>query len=668
MLDAAGSPPLLLDYPSTRVVQPVQAAQWHRREPKPGKPHVLPNALQRAHEAAPHLDGLARFLLPRLPTGVLASSTIKDAVPGMAPSSRVLSLDAALRHQWLSLNTDKWTNAETADCDGVDWDDRLDELVTRYGMAEPLFNCASPWKGSAHLTWAYDSPVDNEKPHQVRLRRGIKKGLAVAFGSDPRFANRLQKNPWHLAPTPILEGQGNPGNWLLWEAYKATDAGTTYHTTVSPEPRAHAMAELFRPLAAYAADRGITLLTPAEGSSRPVFIRAPAAAAPADSRHGWRVFDAARMRVYRARTADLGTIRGIVGRAAADVGSPADPSDLDGIATSIARFMREDWTGPLDGKPGTRSTRDIDHGAMTREAAADGRLDEWTALSTTERRVQAARRSADLSSGRTDDAIRAAADRLIRAGTPFTQTEIAAASGVSLRTVKRRFHSLSLENTKVPNGPNPPLPPCGAAGGPEAPPLQNRNPSPSLASLAVDDRKVRLTVSRLAAVVMAAMKPGASPPTMPEIPADLSGSPPVRKAMMVARQAIRDAERRAAARAAKDAAAVRFAEFTAAAAGPFSWTWWTNYRAALDDEFDAREQEPGLDRHAVAAVRATREAVFGARWRLWRKVTGPQPVPPPPVESRSARVARMAREDAESIADLDRIFGPDTLSTDLATR
>lgn len=656
MLDDAGSPLLLLGYPSTRAIQ---VAPWHRREPKPGRPHVLPNALQRAHETAPHLDGLARFLLPRLPTGVLASSTIKDAVPGMSASSRVLSLDAALGHQWLSLNTEGWTNCETADCDDADWDDRLDELVTRYGMAKPLFTCASPWKGSAHLTWAYDSPVNNEDPRQVRLRRGIKKGLAVAFKSDPRFANRLQKNPWHRAATPIAEGQGKPGNWLTWEAFRATGAGTTYHTTVSAELRAHTMAELFRPLAAYAADRGITLLAPAEGSSRPVFIRRPTTAAGAESKHGWRVFDAARVRVYRARTADLGTIRGIVGRAAAEVGSTADPANLDAIARSISRFMAEDWTGPLDGKPGTRSTRDIDHGAMTREAAADGRLDGWDALSTTERRVRAARRSADLSSGRTDDAIRKAADRLIATGKPFTQTEIAAASGVSLRTIKRRFHSLVLGKPQVPNGPNPSVPPR-AVGGPKAPFLPNGKPKLSLASLSAADRNLRVTVSRLAAVATVAMRPGVEPPRMPEIPRDLSGCPLVRKAVLVTRQAIQDAERRAVARTAKRAAAGRAAEFKAAAAGPFPWTWWTNYRAALDDEFDAREQEPGLDRHSIAAIRTIREAVFAARWRLWQRVTGPQPVPLPPAETWPEIRARW---DAELEADLNRIFDPDTLST-----
>ena len=154
------------------------------------------------------------------------------------------------------------------------------------------------------------------------------------------------------------------------------------------------------------------------------------------------------------------------------------------------------------------------------------------------------------------------------------------------------------------------------------------------------------------------MRSGAVPPPMIEIPADLAGSPPVRKAAAEARQAIQDAHRRAAARAAKAAAAVRAAEFRKGASGPFPMSWWSDYRAALDAEWDAREQEPGLDRHAVARIRVQREATFAARWRLWREVNRPPPVPLPPVETRSSRAARMASEEAEFQAELDRIFGP----------
>ena len=196
--------------------------------------------------------------------------------------------------------------------------------------------------------------------------------------------------------------------------------------------------------------------------------------------------------------------------------------------------------------------------------------------------------------------------------------------------------------------------------GPEAPPTKNQNPfSSSLASRAAMDRRLKAVVAQLGELAAAAMRPGARPPAIPEIPADLLEAPAVRKAVTLARHAAQDAERRVADRAAKQAATLRSAEFRAAAAGPFPWSWWTKHRAALDAEFDAREQEPGLDRYALAAIRASREATFAARWRLWKKVTGPQSIPvmAPVVVSAADR----RREDeTEFEAELDRVFGIDS--------
>ena len=618
MLDALATPPPL----SSDSVHSFKLAPWHAQNPQ-----GLANALMRAREAAPHLDDLAEFLLPRLPRGVLCSSTIKDAIPGQKSSSQVRPLEFALGHQWMAFNCEKWTNAETADCDDADWDERLDEL-TRMGLPAPLFIAVSPWKGSAHLAWAYDRPVNNEDPRQTRLRRGVKRGLAVAFGADPRFANRLQKNPWHLRPGPIQPGPGRPGNVLLWESYELSQPRTTYHTIVSQEPQAVPLLDLFRPLAAYAADRGIRLLQPTEGATRRVFVRVPTPAAPAPL--GSRLFHAARVRVYRACTADADTIRGIVQRMAAEMGSPAQAADVDGITASVRTFMLERWTGPLDGRSGQRGTRDIDHGVMTREAQADGCAAEWDAMSVTDKRVAAALRSAARSKGSHDDAVQKAAEDQVADGLPLTKAAIAARSGASLSTVQRRWKLLSIAPANRSNGPNPLLPSGTGATAPSARPSPE-NPSSSfssLAELARRDRGVRRAVAILARAAAEAARPGAVPLPLPKVDPDVAAAPAVRQARRVAEAAVVDARRRAEARVARRASAERAADMRRRAADlAAGWTWFRQHVADLDEEWDAREA--GADPEERPGVRLRREAVLIGRWRSWRAaVRHHRPEPP----------------------------------------
>jgi hypothetical protein len=409
---------------------------WHVR-----KPRHLKAALACAHRAAPQLDALARLLLPRVPTRVLCSSTIKRD-DGGPQSACMLPLEEAITHQWISFNNKDWTNTETADCDTPEWYDRLDELRL-YGLPPPLFIAVSSWKGTAHLVWLYDRSIRSGDPDARRLRQRIKQGLIVAFGADGKFSNRLQKNPFHRREGPLAPRIGCPGIPAIADADEASGCRLTYCTILPAEPRAVAPRALLQPLIAYAEERGIFLSDDcaAHVSAKKTGIvfraRRRLPGRPEDFPRGSRLFHMSRLRVYRTPTTDEATIRAIVDQTAIDLGSPATPPQRRSIAASIAEFMRDRWDWSRT--PGSGRTPNIDRGVMAMEAGANGSFDTWTVLDTRERQAAAGRRSAAVSKEHHTTAIFDAVSALVAQQESPTQSAVAAKAGVSLSTVKRRW-------------------------------------------------------------------------------------------------------------------------------------------------------------------------------------------------------------------------------------
>ncbi|PZR07640.1 MAG: hypothetical protein DI532_23335 [Azospirillum brasilense] len=422
-------------------ILPAHAGAWWR-----GHEAELHDALLVANRAAPHLAHLSQMLLPRLPRRVLASSSIK----GMAEhaSSRIVPLAEALTHQWVAFNGRGFVNTETADIDEpLQWRTTLSDMVERHGMPMPAAVVASPWKGTVHLIWVYETPVSNRSSAESRLRRGIRRGLVMS-GSCSRFANRLQKNPWHVASSPQLPDAAEQcGDPAIWNRYRAERSGLTYHTEVLQLGTVRAR-DLFLPLAARATEQKITLLEPKP--DRVAVRHIPLGVQDGTSdRKGSRLFHAAARAVRRACTGDAGQIHDLVTRTAAALSSPATPGEVAKIAEAITAWMNSRWRGPLNGRPRVRhrsGSRPINEGVMRGEAADRGPqgLTAWRSLSLQQKRQAAAARTNAERVRRSDDAVRDAVAALIREGEDVTQATVAGKAGVSLSTVQRRWRSLQI--------------------------------------------------------------------------------------------------------------------------------------------------------------------------------------------------------------------------------
>jgi hypothetical protein len=424
------------------------ASWWTGREAE------LHAALDVASTAAPHLQDLALFLIPRLPHQVRASSSIKGE--SEHAFSRLLPLAEALTHRWISFNSKQWLNTISADVDHADWKAPLLDLVANRGLPIPFMTVQSPWKGTAHIVWLLEHPILKKCAKQLRLRKGISRGLTLAFDACSRFGNALQKNPWHLSPDPVAADREIPcGDPEGWAAYLRAAAGTTYHTralglaTVSGR-------DLLMPLLDLATDSKVTLLGPRVGQADTGSHHVPLATIGDDGEHpkGTRLFHRAARTVRRACTGNAVRILQIVERTAIAMNSPADRAAIEAISSSITVWMNSEWLGPLDGKPGIRDWtggRNVDFGVMTGEAADKGgeALDAWRELSKAEKQRAGAVRSNAKRTAKVDGAIRAAIGAMLREGVKLSQRAVAARSGLSESTVHRRWKSLDMASMEA---------------------------------------------------------------------------------------------------------------------------------------------------------------------------------------------------------------------------
>jgi hypothetical protein len=235
-------------YPSDRV--PAKNLQFDRPASEPDlapwhieNPGLVANALQHAYGVAPHLNLLARLVIPRMARLLLATSTLKTA---QASSGR-MPLDEAITHHHLGVRTEHFAYAVAVDCDHAGWPEALEELCG-YGVPRPTWIAVDPWTGRAHLVWWIRDPVlltDKGRAAPRELLDTVRRMLTAAVGGDKAFAGTLTKNPWGVGRP--MSRYGTPAMPALWDAHCAQTPELRHSVVMAPA--LHTLADLQKGLA-----------------------------------------------------------------------------------------------------------------------------------------------------------------------------------------------------------------------------------------------------------------------------------------------------------------------------------------------------------------------------------------------------------------------------------
>lgn len=580
-----------LDSPSLPAFQlgsapALDMVPWHA-----ARPHLLANALAEAGRVAPHLMPLAARLLPRMPRRPLASQTIRAITRDRASSPMLL--DDAITCPWLAMDAEDARNVLAWDLDHDEALELCEDLARRGSPVPDLM--IDPWSGRAHAVLPLRTPVLYREgarvgPQILADLAGRMMAAALRATFLPRRA--LLKSPWGLVKdligTRVLRGP-RPAVPVLWDAYQAAATGLMWHTIPGT-----GAAELRAVIAALADDFGEEAASPE--ARRHFRKRRPE---PSALGRNCALFDLVRFWAYDHVERDGGRILDEALRINAGFFNPLPASEVAATARSIARFMVTRY------RP--RAVANTDGPNRGRDADTKG-------ADLRSRRAIAGRRSGAQNRADTDARIASAEVRLRAVGGPITLAAIAAEAGISDRTLRRR----GLRTNGALSG----LAAGAAPGAPQGTPLPeslNFSLSPSPPLPPDPDARLGAVLTALAIVVERVARPGAEAPTVPEVPADLAGHPEVRCLRRLAIDAAADARRRAGARTARAEAASRRADMVARlrADPSAAWAWWRAMVAALDEEWDLREEEAADDPGRLDLVRCRREATMRARWSQW---------------------------------------------------
>lgn len=387
------------------------AARWHL-----DRPGQLWIAVERVRRESPAAQPWAGRFLQRLPLRPLASQNLRTWCP--APYSSAMPLTEAATCPWIALDGEGHRNCLAFDIDHTDGM----ELVEALPPSIRPWLVIDPWSGRAHAFVFLASPVlagEGSSSKARRLAQAAQAMLAHALRATPLGHRALVKNP--TGRVGALVGQQRrrtrtPGTPPLWDAWQAAETGLIWHTIPGAEP-----VELRDIIAELAEDYGDAA---AEAPAHRRFQkRRPD---PSALGRNCSLFDQVRWWAYDHVERDGGAILAEAERVNATFATPLPVSEVTATAHSIARFMASRFR-PRHGASSTRG-RDREAGA---KLATLG-----------ERQALAGRATAAGRAAATDAKIDAALARLRAARQCATQAAIAAAAGVSLRTIKARWNAI----------------------------------------------------------------------------------------------------------------------------------------------------------------------------------------------------------------------------------
>jgi len=371
----------------------------HRRNPA-----MVCNALMHVKEYAPHLSHMADILVPRLPRKVKASQNIKTDYKDKG--SYFFTLTNGIDCPWISWDSKDFWNVLALDVDHQDGLTLWEELPENIRP----FLVVDPYSLRSAALFVLKTPILTTRFGQLALGELAHQAMADYFRATPLPCHTLTKNPFGLKSSlmgNLKRRTAKPQGGILWDMFK--DSPLVFHTLVGSSG-----IELKDIIAHFGDD--IELTKPSRPRPEKVlFINRGEAS---DLGRNCNLFDRLRCWCYDNKVQEFSEI---MEEARALNEGGLSESELKSISRSISKFMRTRY------RPSTKRK------VMKLSASLD----------TKSKQKLSAMRTHDVHRDNTDHKISQAL-RHWPAGEPITQSTLAHASGVSLRTIKRRWPTLNL--------------------------------------------------------------------------------------------------------------------------------------------------------------------------------------------------------------------------------
>lgn len=378
---------------------------WHKKNPA-----LLANALMRAKEVNPNFKELADSLIPKMPRMVRASQNLRSI--NIENSSHFMHLENAIDCPWISFDASKSRNCLLFDIDHPDALDLVEDLPPNI-RPTLIFD---PYSGRSHGILPLNSPVLKGGLFGPEILADLShKLLSQYLQATPLPSGSLIKNPWGRQEWLIgtlARRTPKPATPLLWEAHKTAKNGLLWHTVPGSQG-----AEL-REIVAHLADEYAEVTSKA--TKRHFIHRGE----PSALGRNCALFDLVRFWAYDNNETDGGNILDKANEINSTLQPPLPFAEVRATARSIGKFMTSRY------KPRTKAR--INKGIMDLEK---------TDLAIKQKQKLAALRSSDIKADNTDHKIKQALKHF--PGTrKLTQKALSEVSGVSIKTIKRRWKTL----------------------------------------------------------------------------------------------------------------------------------------------------------------------------------------------------------------------------------
>lgn len=379
--------------------------KWHQQNPA-----LIANALMSSKQAAPHLSELADSLLPKMPRIVRASQNLRSI--NIENASHLFTLEDGINLPWISFDAKQSRNVLLFD---IDHDSGLDLAEELPQNIRPTL-IFDPYSGRSHGVLPLVTPVlRGGKIGPEVLADLAHQLIAKHLNATPLPVGSLVKNPFGLSR--LLVGvlprrTPEPSTPLIWEAFQQAQTGLLWHTVAGSKG-----AEL-KDVIAFLADEYGDVCEP---RTKRIFRHR---GEPSNLGRNCALFDMVRFHCYDHNLRDGGEIMKKAQEINQTLQPPLPFAEVQATARSIGKFMQSRY------KP--KSALSDRKGVMGLAGSS---------LEMKDKQKLSAIRTNDIKTDNTDHKIRQAMKHW-PTSQKMTQAALAKVSGVSLKTIKRRWKAL----------------------------------------------------------------------------------------------------------------------------------------------------------------------------------------------------------------------------------